>query len=124
MRVGFVNLFSKNPERLRKFYRETVGIRPIPKQNKNSSWYGFLTKGATFAIEPIGNRKAFKGRNKSNALIQFKISSKRELNSLNKTLEKRGVRLIYVSRKSSYGYLTNFLDPDGNLIELLAPIKN
>lgn len=121
--IGFINLFSKHPAELRQFYRDVLGMKPLANQNEKSSWYGFKTRGATFAIEPTHNRKAYRGRNKSNALIQFKVNSKKELEILNNLLEQRGVKLIYRSKKSSYGFLTNFLDPDGNLIEVLAPIR-
>ncbi len=122
MRVSHVNLYSKNNERLLKFYRDMVGLKPLSKQSTKDDWYGFATKGVIFAVEPESNRTKipFKFNRKNPVLIQFKANSKPHLERINKQLEKKGIRLLRKSQRRSYGTITNFLDPDRNLVEILA----
>lgn len=120
-RISHVNLYSKNNKRLLKFYRDIVGLQPLPDSSEDDDWYGFATKGVTFAIEPESSRESilFKFNRENPVLIQFKANSKSHLERINKQLEKNGIRLLRRSVQRSYGIITNFLDPDGNLIEVL-----
>lgn len=119
MKISHVNLYSKNNKKLIKFYRDMVGLKPFPDSSDN--WYGFATKGAVFAVEPESsrNRIPFKFNRNNPVLIQFEANSKSHLERINKYLEQRGVRLLRRSQQRSYGIITNFLDPDGNLVEIL-----
>jgi len=120
-RISHVNLYSKDNRRLLKFYRDTIGLQPLPDSSEDDDWYGFATKGVTFAIEPGAGRAEipFRFNRKNPVLIQFKANSKSHLERINKQLEKKGIRLLRRSVQRSYGIITNFLDPDGNLMEVL-----
>lgn len=52
-------------------------------------------------------------------LIQFHADNLRQLEQMNRRLESHGVSLMNRSRQMSYGIITNFLDPDGNKLEIL-----
>ena len=120
-KISHVNIYSKANRKLITFYRDILGLEPLPGQSASQNWYGFATKGVTFAIEPETNRDRIPfGFNRKNpVLIQFKANSLKHLEQMNKKLEQKGVRLLRRSEKKSYGVITNFLDPDGNLVEIL-----
>lgn len=120
---GYINLYSKNNKALIKFYKNRIGLPVI--NGSSEKWFGFDTRNVTFAIEPLSNRKNYKfNYNKKNpVLIQFAASSKKELEAMNNHLEKNGIKLLRKSEKRSYGTITNFLDPDGNVLEILLPKK-
>lgn len=124
-KISFLNLYSDDPQKLIQFYRDKLGMSPEPQVKEGDDWYGFQTEGLTFAIEPSSNRENYKdlGVNlKNNVLIQFHADSLEELEAMNKQLEKNGVKLLNKSKHMSYGVITNFVDPDGNLMEILYPV--
>ncbi len=121
----YVNLLSKNSPKLIEFYAKVVGLGPLDdtKDPVTDTWYGFDTGNTPFAIEPMSNRDKYSTTfeyNKSNpVLIQFKANSIEELTELTERLEKEGVNIGQRILKKSYGTVTTFTDPDGNLIEIL-----
>lgn len=123
-KISFLNLYSEKPQELIRFYRDTVGMQPEDGLDDNDDWYGFQTEGLTFAIEPQSNRKNYADLEvnlKNSVLIQFHADTLEELEAMNQQLEKRGVRLLNRSKQMSYGLISNFIDPDGNLMEILLP---
>lgn len=124
-KISFLNLYSDDPQKLIQFYRDRLGMSPEPGVKEVDDWYGFQTEGLTFAIEPSSNRENYKdlGVNlKNNTLLQFQADSLEELEAMNQQLEKNGVKLLNRSKKMSYGVITNFVDQDGNLMEVLFPV--
>lgn len=119
--ISHINLFSQNNKKLIEFYR-SLGIKPF-NQDIEGNWYGFNTKGTIFAIEPVSNRqkvaKALNITRNDSVLIQFKANNLQELESMSDIAEKAGAQIMWRMKKASYGIITNFLDPDGNLIEIL-----
>lgn len=123
-KISFINLYSEHPTELIRFYRDMVGMQPEKGLDENDDWYGFQTEGLTFAIEPQSNRENYKdlGVNlKNSVLIQFHADTHEELEAMNQHLENKGVKLLNRSKQMSYGIISNFVDPDGNLMEILLP---
>lgn len=123
-KISFLNLYSDDPQKLIQFYRDRLGMQPEAGVQEGDDWFGFETEGVTFAIEPSNNRENYKdlGVNlKNNVLIQFHADSREELEAMNAHLERQGVKLLNKSKQMDYGVITNFVDPDGNLIEILLP---
>lgn len=118
-KLAFVNLYTKNSNKLIKFYKEVVGLKVLP--DNESNWFGFDTGNTKFAIEPQSNRKSykFKFNDKNPILIQFRFKSLNELRKATKELEKNKVIIKQKLLKKSYGTVTTFLDPDNNVIEFL-----
>jgi len=120
--VAYINLLSKNSEKLIEFYTKVVGLSPLDttKNPATDTWYGFDTG---FAIEPMSNRDkynpSFEYNKSSPVLIQFKADSLEELIEWTERLEKEGVNIGQRVLKKSYGTVTTFTDPDGNLIEIM-----
>jgi predicted enzyme related to lactoylglutathione lyase len=119
----YINLLSKNSEKLVEFYTKVVGLSPLDntKNPATETWYGFDTGNTSFAIEPMSNRDKYNFEyNKSNpTLIQFKAGSMEELLAWTERLEKEGAHIGQRILKKSYGIVTTFTDPDGNLAEIL-----
>lgn len=91
--------------------------------DQSDSWYGFDTQGATFAVEPDSNRekvaKELGIERKDTVLIQFKADTMEELEEMTDRLVSIGAKILWDKKKVSYGTVTNFLDPDGNMLEIL-----
>ena len=102
----YVNLLSKNSEKLIEFYTKVVGLSPLDstKNPATDTWYGFDTGNTPFAIEPMSNRDKYNFEyNKSNpVLIQFKANSLEELSEWTERLEKDGVHIGQRILKKNY----------------------
>lgn len=119
----YVNVLSNNHQRLIDFYHNVVGLQPL-NANANvlvDKWYGFDTGHTQFAIEPMSNRDKYGFEyNKGNPiLVQFKANSLEHLTEWTERLEREGVHIGQRMMKKSYGTVTTFTDPDGNVMELL-----
>lgn len=121
--ISYINLYSNSNEQLIAFYRDIIGIPPQDKKVKpeEAKWYGFDTRGVTFAIERESNRDKhpFTYNRNNPVLVQFRAKTMGELTAMNEHLKSKRIKLLTESEKKSYGVITNFLDPDGNLMEIL-----
>jgi len=119
----YANLLSEKHEELISFYTNVVGLTPLQTNEDPATekWYGFDTGFAQFAIEPMSNRDKydFEYSRGNPVLIQFKADSLEHLKEWTKRLEKHGVVIGQKVMEKSYGTVTTFVDPDGNVIELL-----
>lgn len=119
----YTNLLSPNSEALIDFYKTVVGLPPLEPNADPSleTWYGFKTGNTQFAIEPLSNRDkySFEYNVHNPVLIQFMAESIEHLNAWTEQLENNNVTIGQRVLKKSYGTVTTFVDPDGNVIELL-----
>lgn len=124
IKLAFVNLLSETPKNLITFYKDVVGLTPLDtEKNINADrWYGFETGNVTFAIEPMSNRERYNTTNyntKNPILIQFFVKSLKDLKERTNKLEVNKVEVFQKMIEKYYGIYSTFIDPDGNLIELL-----
>ena len=120
--ISFVSLYASNLPETVKFYRDILQLDPAnPDEDpEKSNWYSFKTGDSILAIERGGVRKnGMKTRIENPFLLQFKVESKELLEAMNKRLEDNGVKLYDRAKKTSYGLITNFCDPDGNKVEII-----
>lgn len=123
--IGFVCLYVSDLPASVRFYTDAVGLVPedLEIDPAKVGFYAFKTGEATFALEKNGVRSdGEKGKDKNPVLVQFRADSPDDLELWNKKLEAYGVSIMNRSVKTSYGIITNFLDPDGNKVELLYSI--
>lgn len=123
-RVSFVNLYSNDQQRLVSFYRDILGMAPVePVDDNNDHWFGFSAgSGLTFALEPMTNRANYADvdyRKENPVLIQFAAADREQFDAMTAHLKENNVPIINEAKVMSYGTITNFLDPDGNLLEIL-----
>lgn len=121
--ISHINLYTGKKQEMIRFFRDVLGMNPHPNQSEDDNWYGFHAgSNLQFAIEPITNRSAhtdFDCNMQNPILIQFAAETKEDLEAMNAHLKSKGVELLTESKEKSYGTITNFKDPDGNLYEIL-----
>lgn len=106
-----------------KFYKDVLGLESAnPAEDlETSTWYSFKTGQTVLALEKNGVKKdGLKSKAENPILLQFTVESPEKLEELNQHLESYGIKLLDRSKKTSYGFITNFCDPDGNKLEVIC----
>jgi predicted enzyme related to lactoylglutathione lyase len=119
MEIAYICIYASNFDESVTFYRDILGLEF--DKNRSEESFCALKAGSTYiGIEPNGTRKNERKTKAENPiLIQFKTKNIKELEEYTKYLESKGVRLFDRMMNSSYGTYTNFIDPDGNKLEIL-----
>jgi len=122
-KISFVNILSKDQKRLVEFYKDVMNLDT--DSSELGHWFGFNTDGATLGIEPMSNRDKyeFEYEEGNPVLIQFEADSYEDLKEWTEDLESKGVEMGQRLLDKSYGMVSTFTDPDGNVIELLYEDK-
>ncbi len=105
-----LNVTSEQPEVLKAFYRDVVGLEPVEEVG------GFRVGGAVLAID---GHSEVHGRAKEpqRFLINFFVD---DVAREQARLEAQGVPFIRrMGRESWGGVISTFLDPDGNFCQLI-----
>ena len=118
--IAYICLYVSNFDESIKFYRDVLGLKPTRAKTDSENFFSFQVGTTNLGIEKNGVRKnGLKTKAENPILLQFKASSKGELEALNKRLEEKGVTLYNRSKITHYGIITNFCDPDGNKLEII-----
>ena len=119
MDIAYICIYAFNLEESVIFYRDILGLAEDLSRCE-SNFHAFRAGSTYIGIERKGVRKDGQKTKTENAmLIQFKVSSLKELKKITRDLEAKNVKMLKALVKSSYGTFTNFLDPDGNKLEIL-----
>lgn len=106
------NVNSENPERLKQFYRDVVGLTPNPEMGERALMAGqtpFLIDG-----HPDVHGAA---KEAPRMLLNFMVD---DLAGEQKRLEAAGVKFIRSAGKEPWGgIISTFVDPDGNYGQLI-----
>ena len=115
--LAYICLYCAQLDESIRFYRDVLGLTI---ERRDPEFCQLALRGTRLGLEPGGSRKATeKGWAENPILLQFRAHSVDELEAMNRQLETQGVTLLTRSRVTSYGVVTNFLDPDGNKLEVL-----
>jgi predicted enzyme related to lactoylglutathione lyase len=107
-----LNINSENADRLVTFYRDVVGLPPMPEMGPSS----FNVGGAAFVIDGHSEVKGTT-REPQRVLINFMVD---DLAAEQSRLERAGVQFIRKAGREEWGgVISTFLDPDGNYAQLL-----
>ncbi len=120
--IAYICLYVSNMAETVYFYRNILGLEPLnPKENPETShWYAFKTGQTILAIERHGVKKtSLKTKAENPYLLQFIAETPEAFELFNQKLEKHKVKLLDRSKRTNYGTITNFYDPDGNKIEVI-----
>ncbi|HZP58375.1 MAG TPA: VOC family protein [Dehalococcoidia bacterium] len=111
--TGFVvNVTSENPERLKEFYRDIVGLQPNPDAGEAA----FNVNGSMFIIDGHSETKG-PAKEPQRVLIDFFVD---DLAKEQKRLEEKGVKFFRTAGKEFWGgVISSFTDPDGNYVQLI-----
>ena len=121
-KIAYICLYVSNFKESIKFYRDVLELEPLAPESdlSNVDFYAFKTCETLLAVEHMGFKKSSEKTKAENPyVLQFRADSEAELESINKQLESKGVILNTRSEKTSYGTITNFMDPDGNKLEII-----
>ena len=107
--VDVVGIPSQDTERSRRFYVETLGLRP-DERSRNEFWVG----DTCFAIWLPGQ---FGGefRPQANSIVLLRVE---DVEAARKALEGKGVEFIGETYDSGVCHMASFKDPDGNELTL------
>ena len=119
MDLAYICIFTSNLEESVIFYRDILGLVEDPLRCEKN--FHALKAGSTYiGIERKGVRKVGeKTKSENPVLLQFKASSIKELKKITAKLKAKKVTILDTMVKKHYGTFTNFLDPDGNKLEIL-----
>ena len=107
-----MNITSEDPERLKQFYKEVIGLTPNPDMGDSAYDVG----GATLAIDGHSETKGT-AKEPQRYLIDFFVD---DLKSEQARLEGQGVKFIRKEGKEYWGgMISTFLDPDGNYCQFI-----
>ncbi len=108
----FINITSEDPDRLRAFYRDVVGLPVNPNMGELALKAGPATLGFDGHSETKGPAKE-----PQRVYINLLVN---DLAAEQARLEKAGVKFIRTAGKEPWGgVISTFVDPDGNYCQLI-----
>ncbi|SVE17996.1 uncharacterized protein METZ01_LOCUS470850, partial [marine metagenome] len=110
--VGAI-IWTDNLERLLNFYRDTLELKPSSRQ---SNFVSFATGETRLGI---GIHSEVSGQTRDPYRIMLNLGVD-EINESYELLKTRGVQFVRPPEKEHWGgWVATFLDPDGNIIQLM-----
>ena len=107
-----INLTSEDPERLKTFYGQTIGLEKNPDMGEDA----FRAGGAVIAIDGHSEIKGA-AKEPQRLLIDFFVD---DLKAEQARLEGKGVKFLRTAGKEWWGgIVSTFRDPDGNYCQLI-----
>jgi predicted enzyme related to lactoylglutathione lyase len=107
-----INLTSEDPERLKAFYANVVGLQKNPDMGEDA----FHAGGATLAIDGHSETRG-QAREPQRVLIDFMVD---DIAAEQARLESQGVKFSRTQGKEWWGgVISTFADPDGNLCQII-----
>jgi predicted enzyme related to lactoylglutathione lyase len=107
-----INVNSENPERLHKFYRDVVGLKPNPDMGESA----LMAAQTPFLID---GHSDVHGATREPARVWHNFFVD-DLASEQKRMEAAGVKFIRTAGKEPWGgAISTFIDPDGNYGQLI-----
>jgi len=107
-----INLTSEDPERLKAFYADVIGLPKNPDMGDGA----FHAGGATIGIDGHSDTKGG-AKEPQRVLIDFFVD---DLKAEQDRLEGLGVKFVRTAGKEYWGgVISTFLDPDGNYCQII-----
>jgi predicted enzyme related to lactoylglutathione lyase len=107
-----INLTSEDPERLKAFYGDVVGLPVNPEMGDSA----FQAGGATLMVDGHSETKGG-AKEPQRVLVNFFVD---DLKAEQDRLQGQGVEFIRTAGREYWGgVISTFLDPDGNYCQLI-----
>ena len=107
-----LQITSENPDRLKSFYRDTVGLTNVPEMGDGA----FAVGGANLFVDGHSETKG-QAREPQRMLVDLVVD---DVAAERARLEGQGVEFIRREGKEEWGgTISTFLDPDGNYCQLV-----
>jgi len=112
-KIGFISYTVSNLQQSVNFYQNLLGFELILSHD---GWAEFNISGQRFAIYEINNEK--NKNEQAGAIVYFEANP---IETIVKSLQKKGVNFSGEVKVYSYGKLILFSDPDKNSLGLYEP---
>ena len=107
-----IQITSEDPDRLKRFYRDTVGLPNVPEMGDGA----FAVGGANLIVDGHSETKG-QAREPQRMLVDLVVD---DVAAEQARLEGQGVEFIRREGKEEWGgTISTFLDPDGNYCQLV-----
>jgi predicted enzyme related to lactoylglutathione lyase len=107
-----IQITTDNPDRLKAFYRDTVGLPPVPEMDDGA----FAVGGANLFVDGHSETSG-SAKEPQRLLIDLVVD---DVVAERERLEAQGVKFIRKEGKEYWGgTISTFLDPDGNYCQLI-----
>ena len=107
-----LQITSEDPDRLKSFYRDTVGLPSVPEMGDGA----FAVGGANLFVDGHSETKG-QAREPQRMLVDLVVD---DVAAERARLEGKGVEFIRREGKEEWGgTISTFLDPDGNYCQLV-----
>ena len=130
LRLSDVHIPCENLQEMDAFYRHTLGLvqnrilEPLD-DGPTDKWVGLDTGNASLILKPRGGYDGItRPRDSASVHISFVMSSPRDVDVMHETLSRAGVNIVVPPRDWPWGERACFIrDPEGNLLEVYAPLS-
>jgi glyoxylase I family protein len=116
--IGGLFFRAKDPDALARWYKEKLGIDPIPTDYGQKSW---TQEAGPTAFAPFPNDTGYFGKKEQNWMINFRVN---DLDAMVVQLRAFGLKVSVDPKVYPNGKFARLHDPEGNPIELWQPAKN
>jgi predicted enzyme related to lactoylglutathione lyase len=107
-----INLTSDQPDALKAFYRDVVGLPNVPEMGDGA----FSAGSATIFVDGHSDTKGA-AKEPQRVLVNFFVD---DLGAEQTRLQGKGVKFIREKGQEEWGgFISTFLDPDGNYLQLI-----
>lgn len=115
--VGIGGLFfrSREPEALARWYRDHLGISPVPTNYDESGW---RQEAGPSAFAPFPETTTYFGDSSKVWMVNFRV---RDIEAMATQLRAAGIHVEMDSQIYPNGRFARLYDPEGNAIELWEP---
>lgn len=113
--IGGVFFRARDPERLRRWYEEHLGVSPTPTSYEQQPW---RQEAGPTAFEPFATEADYFGRRDQAWMINFRV---RDLESMVAQLRAHGIDVTVDPEVYPNGRFARLHDPEGNPVELWEP---
>jgi len=114
--IGGVFFRAKNPGALTGWYREHLGITPVPDNYDDPPW---LQEAGPTVFAPFEATTEYFGASSQSWMINFRVA---DLAKMVSQLKAAGIEVTVDTEEYPNGKFARLHDPEGNPIELWQPL--
>lgn len=114
--IGGIFFKCKNPEKIREWYRDNLGLN-INQYGAVFEWYqgADSTKKGFTQWSPFNEKTDYFKPSVKDFMINYRVEN---IKTLTAELKKNGVKVLDTIQAYDYGKFVHIIDPEGNKIEL------
>ena len=113
--IGGLFFRAKDPDRLAAWYRDHLGVDPVPTDYGAQPW---RQEAGPTAFAPFPLDTTYFGDGAKSWMVNFRV---RDLDAMAKQLRDAGIKVDVVAEAYPNGRFAHLSDPEGNRIELWQP---